>query len=321
MDTSSRIAVVGVGPVGGILAAHLIRAGHEIVVVDVYKGHLDKMMSDGLSIEGVHELTAPVTRAYLSIEEAVAAGEKCDCVFVCTKTQVNRAIVGALPGLLAEHGVGISFQNGLDPEQSLLEILGPGRTLRGVVNYAGNLLEPGRIRMHFFTGANHLGAVVPGNERAEAAARKIAEILTAADLRTDYSERVAEHVWAKVIRNAGLMPISALTGMNMRQVMESDPGVALVKSLLAEAIAVAAKAGFELGERFFEDSLDYYRKAGPHMPSMWADVQAKRQTEIEFLNLGIALAGDRVGVPAPSNRALADLVRCVDELAALEKDK
>ncbi|HUT78808.1 MAG TPA: ketopantoate reductase C-terminal domain-containing protein, partial [Polyangia bacterium] len=199
------------------------------------------------------------------------------------------------------------------------EVLGPDRTLRGVVNYAGNLLEPGRIRMHFFTGANHLGAAVPGNERAGTAAREISEILTAADLRTDYSERVTEHVWAKVIRNAALMPISALTGMNMRQVMESQAGVALVRSLLAEAINVAAKAGFELGERFFEDSLDYYRKAGPHMPSMWADVEAKRQTEIEFLNHAIALAGDRVGVPAPFNRALADLVRCVDELAAIEK--
>jgi 2-dehydropantoate 2-reductase len=321
MDQSSKIAVVGAGPVGGILAAHLIRAGHEVTVIDIYKGHVDKMLADGLAVEGVHELTAPISRAHLTVEEAVAAGVKCDCVFVCTKTQINRAIVGALPGLLSESGVGISFQNGLDPERSLLDVLGPDRTLRGVVNYAGNLLEPGRIRMHFFTGPNHLGAAAPGNARAGAAAQALAEILTAADLRTDYAERVAGHVWAKVIRNAGLMPVSALTGMNMRQVMESTAGLALVKSLLAEAIAVAARAGFDLGERFFEDSLDYYRKAGPHMPSMWADVQARRTTEIEFLNLGIALAGERVGVPAPCNRALADLVRCIDELALVEESK
>jgi 2-dehydropantoate 2-reductase len=95
--------------------------------------------------------------------------------------------------------------------------------------------------------------------------------------------------------------------------------VALVQNLLTEAIAVASRAGFDLGEGFFEDSLDYYRKAGPHMPSMWADVQAGRQTEIEFLNLGIALTGERLGVPAPCNRSLAELVRCIDELAAINK--
>jgi 2-dehydropantoate 2-reductase len=315
----SNFAIIGVGPVGGILAAHLIEAGHDVTAIDVFEEHIDKMKSDGVTIEGVHELTAPLTSTFLSVDEAVASGTRYHYVFVCTKTPINKAIGRALPQLVAEDGAGVSFQNGLDPEKALLNVLGPDRALRGVVNYAGNLIEPGRIRMHFFTGSNHLGAVVQGNERSEALARELSELLTAADLLTEYSARVTEHVWAKVIRNAGLMPVSALTGMNMEQVMSSEPGLALVENLLGEAVAVATKAGFDLGAGFYDDSLEYFRKAGPHMPSMWVDVQAGLQSEIEFLNHGIAVYGDRVGVPAPYNRALADLVRCIDELSALKK--
>lgn len=319
MDKSSRFAVVGAGPVGGILAARLIDAGYEVTLVDVYREHVEKMLKDGLLVDGIQELRVSISKAHLSVEDAVAAGGGYDCVFLCTKTQVNRRIAGELPALLRESGAVMVFQNGLGPERTITEVLGPGRTLRGVVNYAGNLLEPGHIRMHFFTGANHLGAAVPGDGRAEAAARDVAGIMTAAGLETAYSERVEQHVWAKVIRNAALMPVSALTGMNMRQVMESEAGVSLVKSLLEEAIKVATAAGFDLGERYFEDSLDYFRKAGPHMPSMWADVQAGRTTEIEFLNQAIADTGGRLGVSAPHNGALAGLVRCVDELAAIGK--
>lgn len=319
--SGKKFGIVGVGPVGGILAAHLIEAGHDVTVIDVFEKHINKMKGEGLVIEGVHDLTAKVEKTFLSVDEATAAGGKFDYVFVCTKTPINKAIGRALPHLVDDDGTGVSFQNGLDPEKALLNVLGPDRSLRGVVNYAGNVIEPGRIRMHFFTGSNHLGAVVQGNKRSEAAAHELSTLLTEADLLTEYSARVTEHVWAKVIRNAGLMPVSALTGMNMQQVMNSGPGLALVENLLAEAIAVATKAGFDLGESFYDDSIDYYRKAGPHMPSMWVDVQAGLQSEIEFLNHGIAAYGDRVGVPAPYNRALADLVRCIDELSALKKDK
>jgi 2-dehydropantoate 2-reductase len=317
--SGKKTAIVGVGPVGGILGAHLVKAGHDITVVDIYKEHVDKILADGLVIEGVHDLTAKIDKAYLSVADLAATRERFDLVFVCTKTPINRAITKELPRLVADDGVAISFQNGLDPEKSLLSVLGPERSLRGVVNYAGNMIGPGQIRMTFFNGSNHMGAVVQGNARAEAAARELSELLTGADLLTDYSARVTEHVWAKVIRNAGLMPVSALTGMNMQQVMNSEPGLELVEKLLAEAIAVASEAGFDLGESFYEDSLEYYRMSGPHMPSMWSDVQAGLQSEIEFLNQGIALYGDRIGVPAPYNRALADLVRCVDELAELRK--
>ncbi|MBW2276993.1 MAG: 2-dehydropantoate 2-reductase [Deltaproteobacteria bacterium] len=317
--SGKKFGIVGVGPVGGILAAHLIEAGHNVTVIDIFEEHINKMKAEGLAIDGVREITAAVEKTYLSVDDATAAGGKFDYVFVCTKTPINKTIGRALPQLVADDGVGVSFQNGLDPEKALLNVLGPDRALRGVVNYAGNMTEPGKIRMHFFTGANHLGAVVQGNKKSETAAHELSDLLTAADLLTEYSSRVTEHVWAKVIRNAGLMPVSALTGMNMHQVMTSGPGLQLVENLLAEAIAVATKAGFDMGENFYEDSLDYYRKAGPHMPSMWVDVQAGLQSEIDFLNHGIALYGDRIGVPAPYNQALADLVRCVDELSALKK--
>ena len=51
-------AIVGLGPAGGIMATYLTRAGHEVVIVDILKDHLDEIRDNGLVITGFQELTA-----------------------------------------------------------------------------------------------------------------------------------------------------------------------------------------------------------------------------------------------------------------------
>lgn len=314
-----QIAVVGVGPVGGILATHLIRAGRDVTLIDIYKEHLEKISVDGLIVEGARELTAEAGSWCLSLEEAAEKGMRFDLVYVCVKATAVRFVAPHLAAVLSEGGTAVSFQNGLDTEEGLLAALGPERTLRAAVNYAGNLAGLGRFRMTFFNPPNHLGAAVPGTPAAEQRAREICQLMTAADLETVFAQDVQHHVWEKAILNAGLMPVSALTGQNMAQVMGSDRSLHLVEQLLREEIAIAEAVGHSFGPDFFDNALDYYRKAGTHMPSMRGDVVDERQTEIEFLNHKIAEYGEKHGVACPYNRALANLVLCIDEVAAEKK--
>lgn len=316
---AERIAVVGVGPVGGILGAHLIRAGRDVTLIDIFQEHLQKICSEGLVIEGARELTAQAGAWCLSLAEAAEKGLTFDLVYVCVKATVVRHVAAGLEAVLAEGGTVVSFQNGLDTEQGILALVGPEQTLRGAVNYAGNLADLGRIRMTFFNPPNHLGAAVPGILAAEQRAREICQLMSAADLETVFSGNIQYEVWEKAIRNAGLMPVSALTGQNMAQVMGSARSLHLVEELLREEIAVAEAVGHSFGGDFFDSTLDYYRKAGTHMPSMRQDVLDGRQTEIEFLNHKIAEYGERHGVACPYNRALANLVLCIDEVAAEKK--
>lgn len=313
--SKAKIGVVGIGPVGGVLSAYLIDEGMDVTVIDLYEEHLHKVCTEGLVLEGENPLTIVFPSSCLSIPEACEKGLRFDIVFVCVKATAMRFVAPQVPSILAEGGVAISFQNGLDTEKRILDSLGPERTLRGVVNYAGNLLGPGRIRKTFFHPPNYLGAAVPGTAAAEAKAKEVAQLMSKSVLRTEYSDNIQRHVWEKAIRNAGLMPISALTGQNMAQVMNSERSLHLVEQLLKEEINIARAVGFEFGDDFYEETLEYYRGAGAHMPSMRGDVVDGRQTEIEYLNHKIAEYGEKHGVACPYNRSLSNLVLCMDEVA------
>lgn len=312
------VAIIGAGPVGGILTTYLVEGGVQPTVVDIWKDHTAAIRKDGLIIEGVESKTAQIENVYDSMLELIDQKLRFDIVVVCVKTTINHDVMPTVPEILAEGGTAISMQNGLYTEKGLCEVLPPAQVLRGVVNYAGNMIGPGRIKMTFFNPPNYYGSAACGDEAGEARAREVAELVNGCGLATEYNPDIQSHVWEKVIRNAGLMPISALTNQNMAQVMASPYSLNLVENLLREAIAVGRAAGAKLDDDMFESSLAYYRNAGEHMPSMWGDIQAARQTEIAVLNKAVADKGDELGIPTPFNRAHADLVACVDEMSALK---
>jgi 2-dehydropantoate 2-reductase len=316
-----KIAVVGAGPVGCIMTAYLSRGGNEVAVIDVLKPYLEKIQADGIKVEGFTSFQAKVGGTFDSIESAAKAGAKFDVVFICVKAPVNRLIAAALPSIVADGGAVAVFQNGIDTETPILEKCGPAMTLRGVVNYAGNARGPGHIHMTFFNGVNYVGAAKRGDKAAEAKAKDVAALMSAAQLTTEFSGDVQRFVWTKGIRNAALMPISALTGKDIADVMESEASFRILEHMLKEQLAVAASIGYAFDQKFYDDTLAYYRNAGHHMPSMVDDVLNHRQTEIAYLNHRIAEVGEQNGVPVPYNRAVANLVICLDEVAAARKTK
>jgi 2-dehydropantoate 2-reductase len=311
---NEKIAIVGMGPIGSILAVYLVRGGFDVTAVDILRDHLEKMRTDGLLIEGKESLSARITKTFWSIQDLCKQNKKFDFVFLCVKTPVIKQVIGDLPSVLEDTAAVISFQNGLDMETDIAEVVGSSKTLRGVVNYAGNMNGPGMVSMTFFNPPNYLGAAVQGDTTAQAKARRLAAILTETGLSAEFTEDIHRHVWAKVIRNSMLMPISALTGMNMAQIMESPIGEHMVRQLLKECVQVAAKQGYVFDQQFCDDSIAYVRKGGSHVPSMLSDVRAGRVTEIEFLNHRIAEYANSHGIEVPYNRIIADLLRCIDQL-------
>ena len=105
-----------------------------------------------------------------------------------------------------------------------------------------------------------------------------------------------------MIFNASTNPIGALTGLTHGRVCERPDLRALVTGLVDEGKAVAAAQGITL-DADPEELIDHAAKpevAYGHKASMLQDVEARRQTEIDFLNGGIARFGRELGVPTPS---------------------
>ena len=124
--------------------------------------------------------------------------------------------------------------------------------------------------------------------------------------------------WRKVIFNASTNPIGALTGLTHGRVCERPDLRALVSGLVDEGKAVAAAQGIVL-DADPEELIDHAAKpevAYDHKASMLQDVEARRQTEIDYLNGGIVRFGREHGVPTPLNEAIWALVKGVEAFVA-----
>jgi 2-dehydropantoate 2-reductase len=301
------IAIIGAGPVGGILAAHLISAGQKVLLVDSWKEHVERMRTHGLRITGREEMQVHPEYLFASIEDL---GEIIpEFIFICTKACYLEVVLDKMnPSLKDSGSVFISFQNGIDTEQIIAERLGNRRVLRGVVSYGGVLTNPGEIR-ESFSATNYLGWLDPG---AEGSCRDAAAMVSDCGLETKATGEIARYAWRKTIFNTCTMAIAAVTGLNMQEMLEFPPTAKLADLLLDECIAVAAAYGFEYEPDFAESVKEFNKRAGPHRPSMLVDIENGRQTENAFLIRRIADYADRKGVPAPLHRTLATVIDALE---------
>ncbi|MBI4351841.1 MAG: ketopantoate reductase family protein [Elusimicrobia bacterium] len=300
--------------IGSILAAHLLRNETGVVLADTMKSRLDSIREKGLSVsDPAHfthgSFTARAAQTCCSLSEAVRLGA--ETIFICVKAPAIRSL---LPELRAVCGGQsrvkvVSFQNGLDTEELLARAAGRENVLRAVVNYAGRLAPDGAAEIAFFNGPNYIGAL---EAAAVPRARAVCGALTAAGLETRYSGEVKRQVWEKVILNSVLSPISALTGMTMRQAMRCPATLGLVRELAREAIEVAGRSGIGLPKNFLEFCVSYLNKAGHHKPSMLVDIETTGRTEIEFLNGKICEYAEKNKVAVPFHKAICALVKGVE---------
>ncbi len=306
--TPSRFAVIGAGPVGCVVAAHLASAGHEVTLCDIVEDLLRPALDPGIEIEGAETLSARVTRTTTHVDEL---GEfSPDVIFVTTKATALPLIASAIQGFHREGIHVVSWQNGIDTELVLAEALGRPWVMRAVVNFGVGLAGPGRVHMAFHHPPHYVQQLDPAGKPA---AQAVAEVLTGAGLATQHTDQLVNMVWRKTIMNASMNPVCALTGMTMAQAMK-DPFVAgIVDQLVKEGVQVARANEISLGWDYYRYCMDYLGTAGDHKPSMLMDVEAKRRTEIDYINGKIVEYGERAGVPTPYNRMIRGLVKGREE--------
>jgi 2-dehydropantoate 2-reductase len=297
-----RVCVVGCGAVGSLFAANLATLEDvEVWAFDASQAHVDAINRNGLRLVGAGEVTGRV-RATTDAGELPA----CDFGIVATKAMHTAPAIAAAAHAFAEGSVA-TVQNGIGNEEVVATHC--ERVIRGTTFPAGKILEPGVVQWDV-KGDTTLGPF-------EAAPATFAEIERLAEACTRGgmpSEAVADArgpQWRKVIFNAATNPIGALTGLTHGRVCELAALRALVTQLVDEGKAVAAAQGIEL-DSDPEELIDYAARpeiAYDHKASMLQDVEARRQTEVDYLNGGIVEFGRRYGVETPEHAAIWALIK------------
>jgi 2-dehydropantoate 2-reductase len=296
-----RIAVIGCGAVGSLFAANLGTLDDvEVWAYDPWREHVDAINAGGLRLSGAGAVVGSV-RATADPAELPA----CELGIVAVKSMHTSAAIAATAHALAQGAV-CSVQNGAGNEELIAEHV--REVIRGTTFPAGHVIEPGHVGWDT-KGDTHIGPFEPSPapmEKVEA----LADACTRAGMPTHALADARGAQWRKLIFNAASNAIAALTGRTHGQVAE-PPTRELAWAVMAEGRAVADAQGIVL-DLSPEELFDHAARrdvAYGHKPSMLQDVEAGRETEIDFLNGAIVAFGEVHGVDAPLNRALTQLVK------------
>jgi len=181
-----------------------------------------------------------------------------------------------------------------------------------VINYAGNLVGPGNVRMNWVQPPNYVGAIRKGMYTTDETTKYIADVMTTCGLTTEEVSDVKSHIWEKTILNSALCSVCALTRQTMKEAMEFEFSRGLSVRVLEEGLAVAKADGYDFGEDALDRFTSYLEKGGAHKPSMLVDVENKRRTEVDFFSGAIVGYGERYGVGTPVNAVLTGLLKSLE---------
>jgi 2-dehydropantoate 2-reductase len=300
-----RICVVGCGAVGSLFAANLATLEDvEVWAFDLNEAHIDVIKKRGLQLTGAGEV---VGRPNATGDPA--AIPPCDFGIVATKAMHAAAAISATADVFSAGAVA-SVMNGVGNEETLAEHV--ERVIRGTTFPAGKLLEPGVVQWDV-KGDTTFGPFEPRPIPVEAI-EPLADACTRAGMPAVAVDDARPGQWRKVIFNAATNPMGALTGLTHGRLCERPDLRTVVSTLVDEGKAVATAQGIEL-DADPEELIDHAARpdvAYGHKASMLQDVEARRATEIDFLNGGIARFGRELGVPTPLHDTITALIKGVE---------
>ena len=315
-----RFAVVGAGATGGYLGARLAHAGFEVTLI-ARGPHLVAMRERGVKVlepDG-SELTArPACTDEL---EAIGAAET---IFVTLKAHSLPALaprLGTAPNpaatmVFAQNGIPWWLLQGRQPPLQLqavdpagvISASIPAASVAGAIVYpATSLVEPGVVR---HVEGNRFSLAEPDGSRSERL-RAISAALSEAGLRAPLQARPWQEVWLKLIGNATLNPVTALTRATLAELLGDPGGRDLVRELMLEVEAVGRGLGVE-PDISVDTRLQGASRVGEHRTSMLQDVEAGRPLEVEALVGSVVELAALLGVPVPRLQVVYELTRLLD---------
>jgi 2-dehydropantoate 2-reductase len=303
-----KVAVVGIGPVGMILAVHLKEAGCDVAICDFDKIKINFIRKEGIKLEGVikkQEFFETVYSDTQDLKEFQPA-----IIFACIKGYQTHAFVEQLMKMELKDTMVVSAQNGLDVEQIFAAGLGESKVLRMVINFAGNLNSPNVTKVTFFNPPNYIASL---DDSKSDVAKQICEWLNKVELTTNAisSFEILKQVWEKNILNSSLSALCGIGKLTIKEAMEFPDSVELIEQVIQEALEVAEAEKIKFDDEFVRKALRYLRKAGDHFPSLAVDMINNRQTEIDFMNGKIVEYGRKHYIRTPINLAFTNMVKAM----------
>lgn len=305
-----KFLIVGVGAIGGAFLAFLSRAGHRAAGL-VKKGR----KIDSLKVEG---LWGDFEVKVETVEDISELDFVPDIVILSVKSyDTQRALQTVKPLFETSPSVKLLIaQNGYGNYEKATSLLGEGRVILSRIIFGSEKHGDNRIRITVCADDVVIGD--PSMKISPEELKGLAELLTEAGIPTRYEREVYKFLWDKIIYNCALNPLGALLEVNYGYLAQTPHTREIMNRIIEEIFEVLKLKGIETfwgGPEEYKKA--FYEKLIPptasHYPSMLRDI-GRGKTEIDSLNGAICDLAREVGIEAPTNRTITDLIKAKERL-------
>jgi len=302
-----RMAVLGIGATGTVLAAALLQKHPDTVLIASSPDKAALLRENSLTAGGALTFQVPVKRVVGGLEELSEPWP--EVIFLTTKTFHLPTVLEDAAAVWRPGMTLVSAHNGLGTEDLIAERFGAQAALRMSLNYGSRMTAPGSVEVAFFNRPNHLGVVDPATEGL---AGRLAEILTKAGLDTALVPDIKLFIWKKMVMKCTMASICAVTDRTIKDALDYPPTREIADRCFEEILAVAKAKGYDLGPDYLTQALGYLEKVGAHKDSMCVDLANQTPTEIDFLGGKVVEYARETGVDAPFYQVMTNLVRALE---------
>lgn len=290
MGNIKRVALVGLGAIGGVVAPKLYKLLGDEGFCIIADGERRERLLKGVTING---------RLYhFSVLPAAEAGNVDLCIFAVKNTQLDAALRTAAPAI-GKDTIILPLENGITSEKVLRSCFPEAHVLTSVIRVPSKH-ENGEIT--YPEGRENISFGEERNDTYTDEVTAVKELFDNAGIGYKIPVDMVRDQWLKFMSNVGENQVSAIIGNPYRGFQKSEHLMELIMMVSKEVIRVANKLGVNLSEADTQKQRDYMQHILPEgKTSTLQDIEAGRKTEVEYFAGTVVRLGKELGVDTPYN--------------------
>jgi 2-dehydropantoate 2-reductase len=300
-----KIYMIGAGAMGGVYGGLLTRAGCDVTLIDIRRDHIEKIRSDGLTVEGVRGTHV------VKLPSQLGAGglPPADMAIIFTDANSTAEAARTAQQVLKPDGFALTLQNGIGNVEALVAELGRQRVIAGVsMNSAAN---PAPARSAYTHGGMTSIGELDGRDTGRI--RKVAEMFNKAEIPTEIVSDPMSQIHGKFAHNCAVNALAAVSGLRTGELFRVPEMNALQERVIDEILAVVKAKGWKLPEKDPRKKIREHSRLRFNKPSMLQHMEKGQRTEIDALNAALVREAKALGIPVPYNETIVAFVKGMEK--------
>ncbi len=300
-----KIYIIGTGGLGGYFGGMLAKAGQDVTFL-ARGDHYQAIRENGLKIKSVASGDFTIQPAQLISD--LKEMKDPDLILYAVKTYSNEALGAQLKGRFNPNTILLTFQNGIDSDQQIIQYSGHHKVYPGIAYIISTRTSPGLIEQ---SGGPRKLIFGERNQQSNKELERIAQIFQDANIDATYLDQGIENkLWEKYIF---INAFSGFTAAYRKEIgpLRSDPAVFdLYRKCMEETLALAQSYGIQFEDDIVGRYLQFTQNLEENAnSSLFHDVIGEGPNELESLNGTVYRLGKEKGLDVSINQLLYTMIK------------